>query len=107
MVLEGFEEHALADLLTAQLERASFERNWSDEVAAKAKVLAELVEHHLKQEEEITLPKMAEVYAVGELREMGRIYSATYEELQAALRRDARTQARSGLTSVAQQQFQI
>lgn len=88
-VLEGFEEHALADLLVAQLEVAGFEQHWVDEVAAKAKVLAELVEHHVNEEEQELLPKLQAAYDIVSLREFGRVYEETY----AVLKREITSQA--------------
>lgn len=56
---EGFEgevEHALADQLLEEIERETDDDMWS----AKAKVLAELVEHHIEEEEGELLPDVEE-----------------------------------------------
>lgn len=52
---EGFEgdvEHSLADQLAEEIKRTDDEDLWS----ARVKVLAELVEHHIEEEEEDLLP---------------------------------------------------
>ena len=52
---EGFEgevEHTLADQLVEEIKRTRDEDEWM----AKVKVLAELVEHHIEEEEEELLP---------------------------------------------------
>lgn len=52
---EGFEgqvEHTLADQMVEEIKRTKDE----DELSAKIKVLAELVEHHIKEEEDEMLP---------------------------------------------------
>lgn len=82
MILEGYEEHELADLLSAQLERSGYERFWSDEIAAKAKVLADLVEHHLAEEEDELLPALVHAFSAEELRALGRSYCSIYKSLE-------------------------
>lgn len=49
--LEGVEEHDIAESLAIQLESMDFMNNWDEEIVSKAKVLAELVEHHIDEEE--------------------------------------------------------
>lgn len=85
-VLEGYEEHGLADLLSRQLQKSGFERNWSDEIAAKAKVLAELVEHHVKEEEGIMLPSLREALSTPTLHELGRLYLEEYSLLKTEMK---------------------
>ena len=51
-VAEGFVEHKLAEDIMKRLERATDPLAWS----AHANVLAEIVEHHLKEEEKSLLP---------------------------------------------------
>ncbi len=50
--LEGDVEHGLADQLVEEIRRTEDEDLWS----AKVKVLAELVEHHIQEEEDELLP---------------------------------------------------
>jgi hemerythrin superfamily protein len=53
-VTEGYEEHALVHLLCGQLkERAEVDDVW----CAKAKVMMDLVEHHVREEENEMFPK--------------------------------------------------
>jgi hemerythrin-like domain-containing protein len=80
--LEGYQEHAIADFLAKQLERKDFESNWTDEIEAKAKVLAELVEHHAKEEEKEVLPELSKIYEREELNRLGDLYLQKYEELK-------------------------
>ncbi len=54
--LSGRDEHLLAYQLADELRRAGFENNWSDDVNAKAKVLATLVLNHIKEEEDEMFP---------------------------------------------------
>lgn len=49
---EGETEHNLADQLLEEIRRAKDDDEWS----AKVKVIAELVEHHIKEEESQILP---------------------------------------------------
>ena len=50
--MEGDVEHALADQLLNEIKNTEDEDLWS----AKVKVLAELVEHHIEEEEDTLLP---------------------------------------------------
>lgn len=88
-ILEGYEEHALADLLAAQLEEAEFAKNWNDKLEAKAKVLAELVEHHVEEEEEEMLPDLREALDKAELQELGAMYLKHKKQFEAALAADS------------------
>lgn len=81
-ILEGYEEHALADILVEQLESSGYESEWDDEIGAKAKVLAELVEHHVEEEEEETLPEVRSAFAKHELVELGQIYLAARSQMR-------------------------
>lgn len=67
---EGEVEHELAELM---LESISMEKN-QDMWSAKTKVLAELVEHHLKEEEKVALPDVRENTTLGQRLEMGEKY---------------------------------
>jgi hemerythrin-like domain-containing protein len=87
-ILEGYVEHALADLLSTQLKTADFAKNWTDELAAKAKVLAELVEHHIEEEEEEMLPDLRKAADKETLADLGAIYLKHKKEIEAALAAD-------------------
>ena len=81
--LEGVQEHAIADYLAKQLERSGFESQWSDKIEAKAKVLADLVKHHIEEEEEEMLPEVSELFEREELMRLGDLYTERYKELKA------------------------
>ncbi len=54
--LAGKDEHEIAFQLAADLRSLDFQSNWSDDADAKTKVLADLVHHHLKEEEKVMFP---------------------------------------------------
>ena len=67
---EGFEgdvEHALADQLLEEIKRTEDEDLWG----ARVKVLAELVEHHIEEEEEELLPDFKKHSDVSQRAELG------------------------------------
>ena len=72
---EGDIEHSLADQLCDELKRTTD----NDIFEAKVKVLAELVEHHLEEEEEDMLPQYRKDSTLEEREELG----DRYLELQA------------------------
>lgn len=77
---EGFEgdvEHMLADQLIEEIKRTDDEDLWS----ARVKVLAELVEHHIEEEEEELLPDFRKHSELEERVELG----AEYQQLKAQL----------------------
>lgn len=86
-VLEGQVEHGIADakvkMLTTKLTGL---RTLSDELEVELKVLAELVEHHVKEEEEEMFPKMKKDLDKTILNEMGfqfmKIRSFTIKDLR-------------------------
>lgn len=80
-ILEGIQEHALADFLAKQLERSGFENKWSDQIEAKSKVLAELVKHHLSEEEKQVLPELTKKFSREEIQRLGELYLQKYQEL--------------------------
>lgn len=67
---EGEVEHALADQMVKEVQAASDEDVWS----AKAKVLAELVEHHIEEEEDEILPDFKKYSKLDERLELGQAY---------------------------------
>jgi len=77
--LEGDIEHGLADQLCEELKRTSDK----DMFEAKVKVLAELVEHHIKEEEEDMLPEFKKESSIEERVELGLAYLAFQSEFQA------------------------
>ncbi|MGZ3797097.1 MAG: hemerythrin domain-containing protein [Pseudobdellovibrionaceae bacterium] len=66
--LVGGIEHALANHLVEEAKRTVDDTLWS----ARVKVMSELVEKHLTEEDEILLPKFKKITDVEERRELGR-----------------------------------
>jgi hemerythrin-like domain-containing protein len=67
-VLESYEEHHVADVLTAEL----FAMDPGDErFDAKTTVLIELVSHHIEEEEQEWFPKVREGLGRKQLQELG------------------------------------
>ena len=68
IVLEGFQEHHVADVLIKELhEVAKDDEQWG----AKFKVLAESLEHHIEEEEGTMFPNARRVLSAEQLRELG------------------------------------
>ena len=77
IVLEGFEEHHVVDLLMGELERLDV----SDETwGAKAKVMKENIEHHIEEEETEMFPQARKVFDESELTELGAQMTARKQE---------------------------
>jgi hemerythrin superfamily protein len=68
IVLEGFEEHHVADLIVKELENVS---PTAEQWAAKFKVLKENIEHHIEEEEGEMFRTARGIFSREELREMG------------------------------------
>ena len=64
-----------------ELEASNFETNWTDQIEAKAKVLAELVKHHVQEEENDLLPDTKKSLSPDELVRLGGIYKKRYAAL--------------------------
>jgi hemerythrin superfamily protein len=77
--LEGDIEHALADQLCEELKRETDR----DTFMAKVKVLAELVEHHVEEEEEDMLPEFKRNTSLEERVDLGMQYLQLQGELDA------------------------
>lgn len=78
ILLEAVEEHlgvkrVIADLLDLSADDPTFE--------AKAKVLKDLVEHHVEEEEETLFPKVAKLVEADELDAIGEEMAATMDDL--------------------------
>ena len=68
IVLEGYEEHHVVDLLMGELEELDVDdENWG----AKAKVMKENVEHHMEEEEGDMFKKARQVFDRAELEDLG------------------------------------
>jgi hypothetical protein len=68
LTLEAYEEHKVVKTLLAELGRA---RSANDEWQAKAKVLRENVEHHVKEEENELFDKADDVLSDEEIQDLG------------------------------------
>ena len=68
IVLEGFEEHHVVDLLMSELEALPVEdETWG----AKALVMKENIEHHIEEEEGEMFKTARSVFDTGELEDLG------------------------------------
>ena len=82
IVLEGFEEHHVVDLLMGELERLDV----SDETwGAKAKVMKENIEHHIEEEEGEMFKAARQVFDPAELEDLGRRMAQRKQEAQKEL----------------------
>jgi hemerythrin-like domain-containing protein len=68
LVLEGFEEHHVVDLLMGELDALPYD---AEEWGAKAKVMQENIEHHIDEEETEMFPQARGVFDRTELVELG------------------------------------
>ncbi len=99
LILEGYEEHGLAEFLMNELKDMNFESEWSDEVEVKAKVLAEIIEHHAEEEEGEYFSEIRKICDQAELEAMGEAYTEKKQEMQASVGSDnssAPTKKRGG-----------
>lgn len=74
---EGDTEHMMADQLCEEIERVELE----DEISAKIKVLAEAVEHHIKEEENSVFPEVKKKVSDAKLVALTKIYVDTQAEI--------------------------
>jgi len=82
IVLEGFEEHHVVDLLMAELESLDV----SDETwGAKAIVMKENIEHHIEEEEGEMFTKARQVFDRDELNDLGERMAARKTSAQREL----------------------
>jgi len=69
IVLEGYQEHHVVDLLMSELEALDVtDETWG----AKAKVMQENIEHHIEEEEGEMFPKARQVFDRAELADLGK-----------------------------------
>ena len=67
IVLEGYEEHHVVDLLLGELDALDVrDETWG----AKAQVMKENVEHHIEEEEGEMFPQARQVFDTGELHDL-------------------------------------
>jgi hypothetical protein len=80
MVLEGYEEHHVADLLLKELARKKGDgERWH----AKLMVLQEVVEHHVQEEESEIFAAAEKALPVAERKKMGEKFEAEKEKVMA------------------------
>lgn len=77
---EATEEHHLVDIELPSLKAANPK---SHEFAAKAKVLKDLVEHHIREEEGEMFAKARQLFSEGQLRELGDLMQARKDSAEA------------------------
>lgn len=68
------DEHDIAYQLADELTDMDFEGLWSDEIDAKAKVLASLVQNHLQEEESVLFPLAQKIIDQDERSELSKEY---------------------------------
>ena len=79
IVLEGFEEHHVADVVLNELKSVATD---SEKWAAKFKVLKESITHHIKEEERMMFPAARGVLVREELLALGARMRALKAELE-------------------------
>jgi hemerythrin superfamily protein len=77
---EGFEEHALVELLIEEMKTESNDDKWE----AKFTVICNLLDRHVDDEEENYLPKLKAMFNDIQRTEMGREYKQTFDKLMKA-----------------------
>ncbi len=80
LYFEAVEEHKAVDLLLPSVREAAFGTN---EFAAKVKVLKEIVEHHVEEEEGEMFPLVKKLFSREQLAELGERLDARKKELMA------------------------
>lgn len=81
MFFEAKEEHrAVSKLVLPDLKKT---RTGSEQFGARAKVLKELVEHHIKEEEGDMFPRAEKLMSTDELQQLGERLDARKRELKA------------------------
>lgn len=54
--LKGFDEHEITFEIIEELKAMNYEKNWSEEIDAKVKILAGFIKSHIQEEEKIMYP---------------------------------------------------
>ncbi|HKP56907.1 MAG TPA: hemerythrin domain-containing protein [Polyangiales bacterium] len=78
LVLESYEEHAIAEVALKRLLSADTE---TDEFIARVVTLKELIEHHVKEEEEELFPKVKKALDEDRLGELGAQMQKQFERV--------------------------
>jgi hemerythrin superfamily protein len=79
-VLEGYEEHRAARRTLAELQRTDDDEKWE----AKLKVLSEMIQHHVEEEEETMFPEARKLIDKQQAEEMLRRFEEQKEKHQRA-----------------------
>jgi hemerythrin-like domain-containing protein len=77
---EAAEEHHIVDMVLPALKAANPKSN---EFGAKAKVLKDLIEHHIKEEETQMFAKARQMFGDEQLRELGDLMQARKDSVEA------------------------
>jgi iron-sulfur cluster repair protein YtfE (RIC family) len=77
-IYESYEEHALAEVALKRLLAADPEAN---EFKARVTALKELIEHHVKEEEEELFPEVEDKLETEKLEELGKQMEARFEQV--------------------------
>jgi hemerythrin superfamily protein len=80
LTFEAYDEHHIADSLISELRAMGYENVWSNEIEAKAKVLADVVEHHLKEEESQLFEKAEKLFSKEAMNDLAVAYLESCEE---------------------------
>jgi hemerythrin superfamily protein len=80
LVLEAYEEHAIAELALKRLLGTDPE---DDAYPARVTALKELIEHHVKEEEEELFPKCEKALGDERLQELGKQMKTMFDEVVA------------------------
>jgi hypothetical protein len=81
-ILEGYEEHHASEMVLKELEKTSMDdERWP----AKLKVLKEMIEHHIKEEESKILKIAQSSMDKNQLQQLGEKFDSSKEELRKKL----------------------
>lgn len=81
VINESFEEHAVAELALKRLLMTDPEE---EAFMARVTTLKELIEHHVKEEEEELFPKVEKKVDEDELAQLGKVMKARFDEVMDA-----------------------
>jgi len=82
LFFEANQEHHVVDLVLPEMETSSL---GTEEFSAKAKVLLDLVEHHIEEEEDQMFPKAKKILGTERLRDLGMQMRRRKNELNAGM----------------------
>ena len=80
--LEALEEHEVAKNLVQELEDVDFRSSWNKVISAKAKVLADIVDHHAREEEKVLFKEARRLLTKEELIALGEEFKLKCKELK-------------------------